>query len=98
MIESITAEDRAATLRTAAHRVEVSLLALETYDAKHAGLGLTQEQRSDRHLLVDVASQLVWEYIVQREMSGLRDHREARERYQIPDEVWRRMGATPRPS
>jgi hypothetical protein len=98
MIETLTAEDRAFSLRTAARRVETSLLALETFDARYAGSVLSAPLQSDRRLLVDVAAQFLWEYIVQREMSGITDHREARERYAIPDEVWLRMGASPRPA
>jgi hypothetical protein len=96
MIEQITAPDRAATLREAAQKVGVALLALETYDACHAGQRPTDAQASDRRLLVDVAAQLLWQYIVQRELSGALDHREVQREYQVPREVWVRMGATPR--
>ncbi len=96
MIESLTAEDRANTLKIASQRIETALLALEAFDMKQAGEALSDAQQSDRRLLVDVAAQLVWEYVVQREMSGLNDHREARRRYRIPTDVWSRMGATPR--
>lgn len=97
-IESITAADRAASLRGAAHKVEVALLALETHEMRYAGRALEASQASDRRLLVDVASMLLWEYIVQREMCGVLDHRELRAMLRVPNEVWVRTGASPRPA
>jgi hypothetical protein len=97
MIGDITAQDRAQSLRHAEQKLQASLLALEAYDLRHAGTSLTAAQQADRRLMVDVAAQICWEYVVQREMSGAISQREVRERYHVPAEVWNRMGASPRP-
>lgn len=97
-IAQLTAEDRARSLRRAADRLQVALLALETWDLRRAGAPESAQQQSERRLLVDVAAQLLWEYVVQREAGGLRDHRELLRQYRVPREVWQRIGATPRPA
>jgi len=97
MIGSLTAEDRATSLRQAAHKLDVALLALEAFDLRHAGQPADPQRASDRRLLVDVAAQICWEYVVQREMNGVDDHGDLRQRYRVPDEVWQRIGASPRP-
>ena len=93
---AFTAQDRAFTLRQAAHKLDTALLALETHAMRHAGSVPDEARQSDHRLLIDVAAQVCWEYLVQRELNGALDHDELRERHRIPDEVWRRLGASPR--
>lgn len=79
-LEHEIAGERAAALGRIGRKLEASLVAL----AAHAGPG-----RDDR---VAEAAELLWFYIVQREVMGAYHHDDALAAYGVPAEVIRRMG------
>ena len=50
---------------------------------------------SNRAIHTRIAARAVWEYLIQREMMGLRDHRLIIREMQIPQAVLNMMGAHP---
>jgi hypothetical protein len=50
----------------------------------------------ERLVLVKAAARAVWKFFVQRELCGMRDHREIIRFYGIPPEVLNRLGAVER--
>ena len=83
--EEIVAE-QASALGRAGEAVEKALTALRESGA----------EGEERRALVDAAAEKVYGFLIQRELCGLRDRREAIHSYGIPGEVLARLGATPR--
>ncbi|WP_324750656.1 DUF6665 family protein [Sphingomonas sp. LY54] len=73
--------EKAAALGRGGRRVEAALAALRD----SAG--------EERERLVDEAARIVWGFLVQRELLGLRDRDRVIAHYAIPTEVLNRMGA-----
>ncbi|ABC93055.1 hypothetical conserved protein (plasmid) [Rhizobium etli CFN 42] len=55
-----------------------------------------RQSPEERERLVNEASDAVWAFFVQREICGLRNNRDAIQRYGIPNEVLARLGAVRR--
>ncbi|NKL23971.1 DUF6665 family protein [Rhizobium leguminosarum] len=67
-------------------KVEAALAALKAWAAD-------RQSAEDRERLLDDASDAVWAFFIQREICGLRNNRDAIQRYGIPNEVIARLGA-----
>ncbi|MBO6718796.1 MAG: hypothetical protein JJ913_12635 [Rhizobiaceae bacterium] len=76
--------EKAAALGRAGERVELCLRRLRDCEG-----GSTERSR-----LLREAAQAVYAYFIQRELCGLRRHREVIREYAIPDEVLVRLGAS----
>ena len=85
------AAEKASSLGHHGRLVEQALAALSRFDAEPGG---DSEARRD---LVARAAREVWAFFVQRELCGMRDHRDAIQLYGIPREVLARLGAMDRP-
>jgi hypothetical protein len=88
-VEAEIAAERAAALGLSEGRLKRTLSALKAFDVAKSG-------RRTRSELVDDAADACLAYVVQRESMGIGAHnmRAVLAGYQIPDEVWNRMGAT----
>ena len=84
-VEHELAAESAASLGRAAARLEEALEALRAFDTG-APLATYRED------LVDRAAELLWYYIVQREVLGFHDSELAMAVYRVPVEVRVRMG------
>ncbi len=81
-------EQKAHTLGTLSGQVEQALAALLVFGAEaHQP---DREQR--RHALLDDAADLVWAFMIQRELCGLRNWDAVVKDYGIPREVLNRVG------
>jgi hypothetical protein len=78
--------EKASSLGHHGRQVERALAALRNFDAEP---GDTETRRQ----LVANAAQEVWAFFVQRELCGLRNHKDAIVHYGIPNEVLARLGA-----
>ncbi|MBY3170981.1 DUF6665 family protein [Rhizobium laguerreae] len=78
--------ERAESLGRHGLKVEAALAALRTWTADH-------QSGEDRERLLNEASDAVWAFFIQREICGLRNNRDAIQRYGIPNEVIARLGA-----
>ncbi|MGR4844177.1 DUF6665 family protein [Rhizobium sp. LARHSG275] len=67
-------------------KVEAALAALKAWAAD-------RQSAEDRERLLNEASDAVWAFFIQREICGLRNNRDAIQRYGIPNEVIARLGA-----
>jgi hypothetical protein len=83
LIEDEFRAERASSLGMAGRRLERALAALE--DCDDAG----------RENLIEPAARAAWEFMVTREMTGLRDWPSVARQYRIPRSVLLRMGAAP---
>ena len=83
LIEDEFRAERASSLGMAGRRLERALAALE--DCDDAG----------RENLIEPAARAAWEFMVTREMAGLRDWPSVARQYRIPRSVLLRMGAAP---
>ncbi|OHV73365.1 DUF6665 family protein [Ensifer sp. LCM 4579] len=77
--------ERADALGRHGLKVEKAIAALNGFDAGTQPL-------QERHRLLDEAADAVWAFLIQREICGLRDSRDAVRRYGIPKEVMARLG------
>jgi len=85
-------EQKAHALGTSSRRVEQALAALRALET-----GAPEPNLSDRRsALLDAAADLVWAFMVQREMCGLRNWDTVVRDYRIPREVLNRVGQTRR--
>jgi hypothetical protein len=75
--------EKAAALGRAGEKVELCLKRLRA----------CEPGADDRALLLRQAAQAVYAYFIQRELCGLRRHRDVIREYAIPDEVLARLGA-----
>ena len=92
-LQDVFAAEAAGALIHTAHRVRDALDALRKFDAEVAtAKRLSDDMRRSR--LVDTAADLFLGYIVQREAIGLYDADYLRKEYEVPEDVWLRLGAT----
>jgi hypothetical protein len=89
---ALSAEAAGSLIHTA-RRVRDALDALRTFDAEVSAETRLPDDRK-RSYLIDTAADLFLGYIVQREAIGLNDAEYMRREYQVPQEVWLRLGAT----
>ncbi|MGO6817610.1 DUF6665 family protein [Rhizobium leguminosarum] len=78
--------ERADSLGRHGLKVEAALAALKAWAADH-------QSTEERERLLNEASDAVWAFFIQREICGLRNNRDAIQRYGIPNEVIARLGA-----
>ncbi|MEI1250726.1 DUF6665 family protein [Rhizobium aouanii] len=78
--------ERADSLGRHGLKVEAALAALKASTLDH-------QSAEDRERLLNEASDAVWAFFIQREICGLRNNRDAIQRYGIPNEVIARLGA-----
>ncbi|MGO7211725.1 DUF6665 family protein [Rhizobium ruizarguesonis] len=78
--------ERADSLGRHGLKVEAALAALKAWAAD-------RQTGEDRERLLNEASDAVWAFFIQREICGLRNNRDAIQRYGIPNEVIARLGA-----
>ncbi|MFL6618554.1 MAG: hypothetical protein ACJ8MH_08130 [Povalibacter sp.] len=82
-------EEVAASLAESGRRLRRALDLLAEYDRSTTE---PSKLRTTRLALVDEAAEKLWGYVVQRELIGLNDADYIREQYEVPHDVWRRMG------
>jgi hypothetical protein len=84
-------QEQAATIGRLARDLRDALDALSTFDE---GLGKPAADSRDPHRarLVDAAAYALWNFVVQRECSGLRWTQQILKDYAVPAEVHARMG------
>ena len=87
-------EQQAQTLGTLSGQVEQALAALRAFEA--AAHQPDREHR--RHALLDGAADLVWAFMIQRELCGFRNWDAVVRDYGIPREVLNRVGQVRRKS
>ncbi|QHW28759.1 hypothetical protein GYN07_30990 (plasmid) [Rhizobium leguminosarum bv. viciae 248] len=78
--------ERADSLGRHGLKVEATLAALKAWAAD-------RQSTEERERLLNEASDAVWAFFIQREICGLRNNRDAIQRYGIPNEVIARLGA-----
>jgi hypothetical protein len=81
-------EQKAHTLGKLGGQVEQVLVALRAFDA--AAHGTDGEER--RRAMLDDAADLVWAFMIQRELCGFRNWEAVVKDYRIPREVLNRVG------
>ena len=81
-------EQKAQTLGTLSGQVEQTLASLRAFDA---GTGEPDREMS-RGALLDAAADLVWAFMIQRELCGFRNWEAVVKDYGIPREVLNRVG------
>jgi hypothetical protein len=81
-------EQKAHTLGTLSGQVEQALAALRAFDAE----ARQPDQEHRRGALLDDAADLVWAFMIQRELCGLRNWEAVVKDYSIPREVLNRVG------
>lgn len=81
--------ETASSLGRHGRMVEQAMAALHGFDAASG-------KAEDRLVLVKAAARAVWAYFVQRELCGMRDHRDIIRFYGIPQDVLVRLGAVER--
>lgn len=98
-VDRISAGDRAQSLRQAANRIQQTLLALETWDARFSGAAAqSPERQADRRALLQVAADSVWCYLVQRELNSVHtDPQQLLDEFAVPTDVRRALGVMPPP-
>lgn len=77
--------ERADALGRHGLKVEKAIAALQALERNET----TPQQREN---LLDDAADAVWAFLIQREICGLRDSRDAVRRYGLPKEVMARLG------
>jgi uncharacterized protein DUF6665 len=94
-VEKEIAAERAATLALASRRLKAAIQGLKKFDAQ-AGSGARKGDAA-RTRLVQTASEACHAYVMQRELLGFgrEDAALVRREYEVPPEVWNRMGAVP---
>jgi hypothetical protein len=90
-------EEQASTIGRLGRELRATLDALEAFD-RHADGDRAGGDRSDaeRARLVDAAAYALWNFVVQRDCSGLRFTERVLEDYAVPAEVRVKMGAVRR--
>ncbi|SCB58526.1 hypothetical protein GA0061105_104455 [Rhizobium aethiopicum] len=78
--------ERADSLGRHGLKVEAALAALKAWTGE-------RQSAEERERLLNDASDAVWAFFIQREICGLRNNRDAIQRYGIPNEVIARLGA-----
>ena len=92
------AREKASALGRLGRRLEAALAALAAFDTQTDDETSVSPalRREHRDALVAAASEVLWNFIVQREACGLRDSARAMRDYGVPAEVRLRMGVFPR--
>ena len=88
-------QEMAANIARLGKRLEEALRELATFDAAPPSDLPAPEADAWRERLVAAAGQALWYYIVQREVSGLRDADTVMRELRVPREVQLRMGLMP---
>lgn len=92
-VEAEIAGERAASLGRAGMRLRSAIDSLRTFDQR----SLNNEQQASlavqRVELVDIAADALAAYVVQWEAMGLNNLRLIATEYQVPPELWNRVGA-----
>ena len=94
LLEADVLAEKASSLGHHGRLVEQAMAALRAHDASPGG------DPEERLVLVRKAARVVWAFLVQRELCGLRDQKQIIRDYGIPGEVLVRLGAiekTPAP-
>jgi hypothetical protein len=81
-------QQKAQTLGHLGHRVELALATLRAFDAGAQGA----DREARRSALLDEAAELVWAFMIQRELCGFRYWDAVVKDYGIPAEVLSRVG------
>jgi len=81
-------EQKAHSLATLSGQVEHALVALRAFDAE----AHEADREHRRRALLDDAAELVWAFMIQRELCGLRNWDAVVKDYSIPREVLNRVG------
>lgn len=81
MVEAEVLAETAASLGHHGKKVEAALMQLESAAS------------DDKERLTRAAARAVWEYFIQRELCGMRDHRLIIKEMSIPDSVLLQLGA-----
>ncbi len=90
-------QEKAAAIARLGRRLEVALRTLAAFDAARApGANLSESEIREREALVAAAGEMLWYYIVQREVCGLHDGEAVMADLGVPHEVRLRMGFFPR--
>jgi len=84
-------QEKAWNLRRLANRLRQALDALHAFDAERAD-GAAPADAEGREALLAEAGEALWYYVVQREVSGLRDNASVMREMGVPREVQLRMG------
>lgn len=82
------AEQKARSLGSLGAQVEHALAALRAFDAREPG----PDREARRGALLDDAADLVWAFMIQRELCGFRNWEAVAKDYGIPREVLNRVG------
>jgi hypothetical protein len=87
-------QEQAATIGRLSRELRDAIDALDTFD-RRVSSGKTAPDRRDRQRagLVDAAAYALWNFVVQRECSGLRWTEQVLKDYAVPVEVRAKMGA-----
>ena len=85
-------QEKASTLARMGAKLKIALDALAAYDAAHP----RQPDDAVRAELVAEAGEMLWYYVVQREVCGLRDTDAVLRHLGVPREVQLKMGMRPR--
>ena len=87
-------QEQAATIGRLARELREALDALDAFKGRAVG-GRTAADSCDaeRERLVDAAGYALWQFVVQRECSGLRETEQVLKDYAVPAEVRAKMGA-----
>ena len=88
-IQAEIAQEKAAALSRAATRLQDALTQLQAFDRMPPPDG---EASIERKRLISDAGEALWYYAVQREACGLRDVEYVLREFQVPREVYLRMG------
>ena len=94
MLDHELREQKAHTLGAFSGQVEQALAALRAFDAE----AHEPDWGHRRHALLDRAADLVWAFMIQRELCGLRNWEAVVRDYGIPREVLNRVGQVRRKS
>ena len=85
-------QEKASTLARMGARLKTALDALAAYDSAHA----RRADDAERAELVAEAGEMLWYYVVQREVCGLRDTQAMLRGVGVPREVQLKMGMRPK--
>jgi hypothetical protein len=87
-------QEQAATIGRLARELRDALDALDTFNRRASrGKTATVSRDPQRARLVDAAAYALWNFVVQRECSGLRWTEQVLKDYAVPAEVHAKMGA-----
>jgi hypothetical protein len=89
-------QEQAATIGRLARELRDALDALDTFDRQaRSGKTATDSRHPQRAHPVDAAAYALWNFVVQRECSGLRWTEQVLKDYAVPVEVRAKMGVIP---